>query len=243
MILKDVCFSDPLDNILYDEVLLQLAERGESGEVLRLWESTKIFVVLGRTSSVTEDVDVAMARGDGVPILRRRSGGGTVVQGPGCLNFSLILSKERRGPIVDLRQSYRYILDHVARGLKTLGVETVFRPISDLALLPGEFKISGNAQHRGRKFILHHGTLLYDFDLSLISRYLKLPKDVPEYRRGRTHMDFVRNFSCPAAALRAALVQIFSAMVKSDPETDAVEREAVEQLRQEYSALGLLKNL
>jgi len=211
MILKDISFSDPIDNILYDEALLQLAEQGAIPEVLRLWESSRIFIVLGRTSILSDDVHVEEVRRSGVPVLRRRSGGGTVIQGPGCLNFSLILSKKKREQIMNLHQSYRYVLERVAGALKTLGIEACPRPVSDLVLMPGEYKISGNAQHRGRNFILHHGTLLYDFDLSLIDRYLTFPKSVPEYRRGRSHQDFVRNFSIPVSSLRSALIQIFSA--------------------------------
>ena len=39
----------------------------------------------------SEDVVIDACRADGVPILRRTSGGGTVVVGPGALNVSVIL--------------------------------------------------------------------------------------------------------------------------------------------------------
>jgi lipoate-protein ligase A len=40
---------------------------------------------------------------------------------------------------------------------------------------------------------LYHGTLLYEFDLGLIETCLRMPPRVPDYRRGRTHGDFVTN--------------------------------------------------
>lgn len=235
MLFKDISFPAPIDNILYDEVLLQLAEQGEIPEVLRLWESPAIFIVLGRTSVLSDDVRVDEARSAGVPVLRRRSGGGTVIQGPGCLNFSLILSKKGRERILNLRQSYRYVLEQVAGALKTLGIEACLRPVSDLVLMPGEYKISGNAQHRGRNFILHHGTLLYDFDLSLIDRYLKFPKAVPEYRRGRPHRDFIRNLPLPVSSIRPALIRSFSAQGGEPDGPDDSEKFLLEKLRQQES--------
>lgn len=203
--LKDVSFLSPAENILYDDVLLNLAQQGKIGNTLRLWESPGYFIVLGRTGKAQEDVQWKTVEKDAVPVLRRSSGGGTVVQGPGCLNFTFILSKEVNPELCDLRHSYRFILQGVLDLLKNLGVAAVFRPISDLALESSEKKFSGNAQYRGRNFILHHGTILYDFDLSLIARYLNMPEEIPEYRKGRGHNDFVVNI--PAS--RVDLVREF----------------------------------
>ncbi len=192
---KDISFADPSENILYDDVLLSLAEEGKLGNTLRIWESPVYFVVLGRTGKVEEDLDLENLKADAVPVLRRSSGGGTVVQGAGCLNYSFVLSKETTPALNDLRGSYHIILEGVLTLLSNLNINAVFRPISDLALQNSEKKFSGNAQRRGRNFILHHGTILYDFNLGQISRYLRMPKDVPEYRKGRSHTDFVTNIT------------------------------------------------
>ena len=191
MILENISFQSPLENILYDEVLLDLAEQGRGGEVLRFWESPEIFVVLGRTSNPAEDIYIEEALCDQIPVLRRASGGGTVLQGKGCLNYALILSKEKNPQVMKIRESYQFILGKIVQSLKNLGIAAEFKPISDLAV--GEKKFSGNAQKRGKKFILHHGTILYGFDLSLIEKYLTIPKNIPEYRRGRAHRDLIVN--------------------------------------------------
>ena len=193
MNLQDISFPTTKENILFDDVLLALAEEGQGGEVLRFWESSDTAVVLGRIGQWEHDVHVHAVRRDNIMVLRRSSGGGTVVQGPGCLNFSFILSKDRHTSIHDLKRSYQYILSHVMEALSAQGFKAEFKPISDLAVQGSDKKFSGNAQKRGRKFILHHGTILYDFDLELVAAYLKFPKDVPEYRRGRSHLDFVAN--------------------------------------------------
>ncbi len=190
---KDISFTDPSENILYDDVLLSLAEQGQLGNTLRLWESPVYFIVLGRTGKLQEDVSLQAVKAAGVPVLRRSSGGGTVLQGQGCLNFSFVVSKEKTPQLSDLRASYHIILQGVLSLLNDLGVRGVFRPTSDLALEKDEKKFSGNAQRRGRHFILHHGTLLYDFDLSKVSYFLRMPKEIPEYRKEREHADFIAN--------------------------------------------------
>jgi len=193
MQILDLSFATPAENIAFDDVLLTMAERGEVEETLRFWESARIFVVLGRTGKAAAEVFPEVLAVDRVPVLRRSSGGGTVVQGPGCLNFSWILPKAKDPALNDIRRSYSCILQNVVAVLDSLGVSAVIRPLSDLVIVPGEKKFSGNAQRRGRNYILHHGTILYQFDLALISRYLPLPAEQPEYRRGRSHQDFVTN--------------------------------------------------
>jgi lipoate-protein ligase A len=209
MILKKVTLATPQENILYDEVLLHLAERGRADDILRFWESPEWFVVLGRIGDEKEDLKTEAARADLIPVVRRCSGGGTVLQGPGCMNYSVVISKESDGRLADLRGSYEIILGKVIAALKGLGVNARFCPISDIALAADQRKISGNAQKRARKYILHHGTILYDFDLAKIERYLAMPKDVPEYRRGRPHLDFVANVPLAPRAIQKALEKSF----------------------------------
>jgi lipoate-protein ligase A len=209
MIVKDVSFDSPEDNILLDEALFVAADKGNGGEILRFWESPQTFIVLGRIGKEHEDIDAAAALKDKIPVLRRTSGGGTVVQGRGCLNYTLILAKDRDPALADLRKSYQWISSKIIEALKTLGIDSAFHPTSDIALASSQKKFSGNAQHRGRGFILHHGTILYDFDLSLIPRYLKMPNDVPEYRQNRSHTDFVANIPIDPSLFKAALKKSF----------------------------------
>jgi lipoate-protein ligase A len=64
----------PEENLALDEALLVAAEAG-GGEVLRVWEWPRPAVVLGSGGKLTEEVDVSACRADGVPVLRRSSGG------------------------------------------------------------------------------------------------------------------------------------------------------------------------
>ena len=87
-----------------------------------------------------------------MPLARRSSGGGTVLLGPGCLLYSLVLRYDRAAELRDIRKSYHWILGHVTEALP--GV-TVAGP-SDLAV--GGRKIGGSAQQRKRDHLLHHGS-------------------------------------------------------------------------------------
>ncbi len=205
MVLKDISFPTLAENVAFDEILFQLADKQGQEEYLRFWESPVYGVVLGRISKMEEDVRLASTETDGIAVLRRSSGGGTVLQGPGCLNFTLVLCKQKRPVLNDLHASYEWILTQVAETLRPLGIEAVFHPISDLALAENARKFSGNAQRRGKTHILHHGTILYKFSLDFISRYLTMPKETPVYRKGRSHNEFVANIPIAPQVFKPAL--------------------------------------
>jgi lipoate-protein ligase A len=185
----DLTLADVASDVALDEALLLDAEGGRGGEVLRVWERESPAVVLGSGCKLLDDVDAAACEEDGVPIVRRSSGGGTVLLGRGCLCYSLVLSFARGEVLAGIGPSYGWILRRV---LDALGVEgAVQAGISDLAIEGRKF--SGNAQQRKRHHLLHHGTLLYAMDLTPVGRYLRLPDRQPDYREGRAHEAFIRN--------------------------------------------------
>src|SRR6266851_6373600 len=115
-----------------DEALLLQAEAGDGGEVLRVWEWPTPTVVLGSACRLMEDVEEAACLLDGVSILRRSSGGGTVLLGTGSLLYTLVLRYDRHLALNEVRSSYKFILDRVAKALGIEGVEHV--GTSDLTL-------------------------------------------------------------------------------------------------------------
>jgi lipoate---protein ligase len=217
----------PAANLALDEALLLRAEAGEGGEVLRFWEQSSLAVVLGAGCRLAEDVHEAACRADEVPVLRRSSGGGTVLLGAGCLLYTLILDAERAPELAGIRSSYAYILARVAAALpEWSGIETA--GISDMAAAGRKF--SGNAQQRKRRFLLHHGTLLYAFDLSRVGRYLKAPSRQPEYRAGRDHATFLRNLDVPADEIERRLRAAWGAeTVESEWPIEQVNQLVVEK--------------
>ena len=226
----DLTLPSPAENLALDEALLLQAEAGQGGEVLRVWEWPHPAVVLGSGCRLAEDVDETACLADGVPLLRRSSGGGTVLLGAGCLLYSLVLNYERSPALTEIRASYRYILERVGQALGGAAAGVEQEGISDLAIAGRKF--SGNAQQRKRHHLLHHGTLLYAFDLPRVGRYLRLPPRQPEYRAGRGHTEFLRNLTMSAEELQHCL----RATWQADVEGISWQEERVRQLVQEKYA-------
>lgn len=197
----DLTLPSVAENLALDEALLLDAE-GSGTELLRLWESPHYAVILGAGCRIDE-VDEAACKIEEVAVYRRSSGGGTVVIGPGCLCYSLVLSYGRDSMLGDIRSSFRWILQRIVAALSASALRV--DGISDLVL--GQRKVSGNAQQRKRMHLLHHGTLLYDFDIARVGRVLHLPDRQPEYRRHRSHIDFLTNLPYDRAELSRRLCE------------------------------------
>src|SRR5688572_11263689 len=98
------------ENLALDEALLLDAESAGGAAFLRLWEWPRLAVVLGAAGSLAADVCAENCARDGVAIGRRSSGGGTVLLGPGCLLFSLILPYSLSHELTQINASYAWIL-------------------------------------------------------------------------------------------------------------------------------------
>src|SRR5688500_17483756 len=87
----DMTLPTAAENLACDEALLDFCEETGGPEMLRVWEPTEYFVVVGYANKVELEVNSENCRAKQISILRRCSGGGAIVQGPGCLNYSLVL--------------------------------------------------------------------------------------------------------------------------------------------------------
>ena len=215
---------------MLDEALLDTAEQatetvpaGEDHEVLRIWEPRAMMVVAGSSTRLADEVNFEACRAAGIAVLRRTSGGTTIVTGPGCLMYAVVLSYDRRPQLRSIDQAHRFVLGSIAttlqQALKLVPASPPTAPrlpptiaragTSDLAI--GDRKFSGNSLRCKRRFLLYHGTLLYQFPLEQIGKLLKMPSRQPAYREGRSHDDFLVNLPLDAAPLRRALIDAFSA--------------------------------
>lgn len=195
------------ENIALDELMLLKAESDKAGETVRFWESEEDFVVLGRAGKVNEECLLKKCHTEGVKVIRRVSGGGTILQGRGSFNYSLILSYAKDENLKRILSSYKIILGRIAKVLQGRGIKAEFIPISDMAV--GGRKFSGNAQARKKRHFLHHGTFLYDFDIRKVSLYLKHPPKEPAYRRGRRHEDFIANINLTRGEIEESVLEAF----------------------------------
>ena len=199
----DLTLPTPEENLACDEALLDAAEAGESGEALRLWEPTGAFVVLGYANKVAIEVNLPFCESNNIPILRRCTGGGAVLQARGILNYSLIL-RAGSAPCNSIPATNKFVLTRHQSALSTLlGQPVELRGQTDLAI--ADRKFSGNSQRRKKKFLLFHGSFLLSADIGLIEKTLSMPSKQPCYRNNRSHSDFLMNLEVPPDALKQAL--------------------------------------
>jgi len=204
MFCSDSTLSTPQENLALDEALLDAAEDGETGETLRFWEPSDYAVVVGYANRVAAEVNLDYCLKAGIPVLRRCTGGGTVLQGPGVLNYTLILRVDSKGPTHSITSTNHFVMDRQREALAgLLKREVQVRGHTDLAV--DNLKISGNAQRRKRDYLIFHGAFLLDLDLELVERTLLAPTKQPDYRLNRSHTSFLLNLGCAHADLKAAL--------------------------------------
>ncbi len=221
----DLTLDTPAENLACDEALLDAAENGVAGEALRFWEAREHFVVVGYANRVAAEVNVAACEAHGVPVFRRCSGGGTVLQGPGCLNYALVLRISDDNPLRNITAANQFIMERNRAAVETLfrsrrREEAVFKIEANPPPYVGGYslevrghtdltidgrKFSGNSQRRRRRFLLFHGTFLLNFDITLVNELLPMPSKQPDYREGRAHGDFLVNLNVSADAVKAAI--------------------------------------
>jgi lipoate---protein ligase len=226
------------ENLALDEALLEWAEAEDpQWEFVRVWESRQPLVVVGRSTRVQQEVDEAACRRRNIPILRRASGGASIVAGPGCLMYAVVLSYAQRPELRDIPRAHAFVLGRIAQQLTPLVADVgkvEHRGTSDLVLAESGGsaalkKFSGNSLRAKRTHFLYHGTLLYGFDVSLIGECLRTPPRQPEYREGRSHSDFVANLPVARQDLVRALDRAWPAADLESWPTDRVAKLAAER--------------
>jgi lipoate-protein ligase A len=163
-----------VEHLALDEVLLDAIAAGSRGPCVRFWSWTEHCLVLGSHQSVSNEVDAEACASLGFAVLRRMSGGGTMVCEPGAtLTYSLYLPESLvRG--LSFVESFAYLDAWVVTTLRELGVPAGYRPINDIISLPGEGKIAGAAQARRRGAVLHHTTAAYSTDPAIVPRLIRI---------------------------------------------------------------------
>ena len=225
----DLTLPSPAENLACDEALLGWREEQGGDDILRFWESPEPFVVVGYANKIMAEVNVDHCEAKKVPIFRRCSGGGTVLQGPGCLNYALILRMEKDPRLTSISGANKFIMERNREAIQSAaGLASSIRGHTDLAF--GHKKFSGNSQRRHKNFLLFHGTFLLNFNLPLVSEFLKFPSRQPDYRDSRSHDDFLMNLNLSVAAIKGALEKEWGAdLPLGDPPLERISKLACEK--------------
>jgi lipoate-protein ligase A len=173
------------ENLALDDAAVRTAsERGRP--FLRFWWGGPPAVVVGFSEKLDQAVNAEACRMLGVDVIRRSTGGGSVLLSSGVFNYSLVMPMDR---LLDPRRAFRLGTDLILAILKSFGLPGRTEGISDVAV--GGRKISGNAQAQRRRALIVQGTLLVDFDYDLAEKVLMYPMREPAYRQGRSHREFL----------------------------------------------------
>jgi len=173
------------ENLALDESFAR--DAGINGRrTLRLWRGGPTTIVLGCSDKPERAVYADVCKKMGIGVLKRVTGGCAVVQSQGVLNYTLTIPDTRR---LDIHRVFGLGSELIINALTQFGIEAHHRGISDVAV--GDLKISGNAQARKWKSVLLHGTILVDIDYELLEKILRHPEREPDYRKGRSHREFI----------------------------------------------------
>lgn len=168
-------------NLAAEEYLLKNA----GSEACMLWQSTAA-VIVGKHQNVLSEIDYRYAVQNNIAVARRLTGGGAVYHDPGNLNFSFI-KKAEPGKLIDFQKH----ADPVIRFLTRKGISAYPGPKNEI-LVDG-LKISGNAEHIFRNRIVHHGTLLFNADLTKLNEVISHKGSVYSDRAVRSNRRRVAN--------------------------------------------------
>jgi lipoate-protein ligase A len=158
---------------------------------LRVWVPDRSILVLGYSQEADKELRLEAVTETGIPVYRRKGGGGAVLLTPGAVCVGMRLP---RRPEKGLHDHFAFANGLLQKAFQDeLGLELRPQGVSDLAY-EGR-KVMGSSLYLPRECALYLGSFLVSTPIALLDRFLAHPSREPEYRQGRSHGDFVRNLS------------------------------------------------
>ena len=223
--------SDPADHLALDEAALLLADDESApnwGDTIRTWQFDHPVVVVGRSTRVGDEVDREFCEANDIPIFRRCSGGASIVGGPGCMMYSVVISLEKTLGARKIDEAHQYVMSRVLAAVRKQVDAATWQGTCDLT--HEDRKFSGNSLRIARTHLLYHGTILFGSDLQLLARCLCHAPRQPDYRRSRDHHEFVTNVSIDPTELQKDLLEQFGV---NDESISRLPLETIRSLRQQ----------
>lgn len=159
--------TDPQFNLALEQFIFDEMDRSQ--EYFMLWQNDNAIIV-GKNQNTIEEINQTYVEEHQIKVVRRLSGGGAVYHDLGNLNFTFIVNGEEASNM-DLHAFCRPI----ARALNQLGVPAKVNGRNDITIEGRKF--SGNSQYIRSKRIMHHGTMMFDSDLSVLAACLNVSRD------------------------------------------------------------------
>ncbi|GHV24816.1 lipoate--protein ligase [Spirochaetia bacterium] len=225
--------TDPRRNLALEQFVFDSLDRGH--HYFMLWQNHNA-VIVGKHQNTRSEINAAFVNERNISVVRRLSGGGAVYHDLGNLNFTFITDAEKTGGV-----DFAAFCEPVQKALRSLGVPVEIAGRNDMTVEGKKF--SGNAQYLKQGRIMHHGTILYDSDLSVLSQALNVTEDKIESKGIKSVRSRVTNIrpymqsDMPIGGFRAALKQyMFEAFHLKEYRLSPEENSAVEELREQVYA-------
>jgi len=202
--LLEVEYLDPHMNMAVEEAILLAVEKGEAPNTVRFWRNANA-VVLGCSNRVEYEVNLTACRKYNTTIVRRITGGGTVYQDYGNLNWSITLRRNATPLPNDLLGVYEKFGNIIVKGMRALVADVSFKPFN--AIVINGKKICGMAMYSKKNSILCHGTLLVNSELEILSEVLNVPKKQQQSRAAKvTTLERELNTSLPLSEVKKSII-------------------------------------
>ncbi len=160
----DLTTTDPAYNLAMEQYVFDCLPREHT--YFMLWQNDNA-IIIGRHQNTAAEINAAYVEQHGIRVVRRLSGGGAVYHDLGNLNFTFITDEKENGPM-----NFSAFCRPVIRTLAEVGVTAELNGRNDMTI--GGQKFSGNAQYKKMGRVMHHGTILFDSDLSVVSKALQV---------------------------------------------------------------------
>lgn len=163
---KTIFIESKFFNPYYNLALEQYAFDALSNDnnVILLWRNEP-SIIIGRYQNTVEEINCEYVRKNNIKVARRLSGGGAMYQDLGNINYTII-THARGEADFDLSLLCRPIVDILNR----LEIPAEQSGRNDILL--NCKKISGTSAYMRNGKIMHHGTLLYNCDLTVLAKAL-----------------------------------------------------------------------
>jgi lipoate-protein ligase A len=175
---------DPAPGILPILYFHAMARLGIEGLVLT--EPQTPFISVGAFDNAPRIIDLAYCEQADLPVMRRETGGGPVLLGPGQVFYNLVVRRDRQRVPGVIERAYRHLSAAPIAAYRDFGVEAHYRPINDLITGSGR-KIAGQGAADIDGSFCFVGSVLRYFDVDLMCAALRLPQ--PARVRVRAVMD------------------------------------------------------
>jgi len=152
-----------------------------------IWIPDKVYVVLGASNNPALALNIDNVMNDNIPVLKRPSGGQTVILTPNNIVIAAVFFDKRSLHPKDVFQDINKL---IISTIEQVGINNLSQMgISDITMA-GK-KILGSSIYRSKEALLYHAVLNLGEPASTFERYLKHPTKEPDYRQGRSHSEFV----------------------------------------------------